>query len=155
MTTSLVNLNRYVNHSPKRKFLLTQVIRHLPVNETPANLKQTQVTSLAAVNPVALSILDSPRAKGDQPDIEQSDGQRQAGQMQEPPQVGAFQITKGFFNSTITNDKFCMSRTVRLRLVWWRRALQSRPATGDKSAYPSDEPARRGGMHETPVENTP
>jgi len=30
------------------------------------------------------------------------------------------------FNGTITNDKFCMSRTGRLQLSWWRLPLRAR-----------------------------
>jgi hypothetical protein len=29
-------------------------------------------------------------------------------------------------NGLITNDKFCFTRDVRLKLTWWRRALKQR-----------------------------
>ena len=63
--------------------------------------------------------------------------------------------THSHFNGIITNDKFCMSRTTWLRLTWWRRALRSRPARFNGSVYPSDETSRRGGTHETSLENPP
>jgi hypothetical protein len=31
-------------------------------------------------------------------------------------------------NGLITNDKFCFTREVRLKLTWWRRALKQRSA---------------------------
>ena len=58
-------------------------------------------------------------------------------------------------NGTITNDKFCMSRTGRLTLTWWRRPLRSRSAKADEGVYPSGEIACRGGIHETPMEGPP
>jgi hypothetical protein len=35
-------------------------------------------------------------------------------------------IMEGDFNGTITSDKFCLSRSVELRLTWWRRPLTQR-----------------------------
>ncbi len=49
-----------------------------------------------------------------------------------------------FFNGLITNDKFCMSRTTRLQLSWWRLPRNARqtisagvesPVTGNTAEY--------------------
>jgi hypothetical protein len=66
-----------------------------------------------------------------------------------------FEGPEPHLNGTITNDKFCMTRTGWLHLTWWRRPLRSRPAGADVSGYPSDETSRRGGTHETSVDNPP
>jgi hypothetical protein len=66
-----------------------------------------------------------------------------------------FQGTERMLNGTIANDKFCMTRTGRLHLTWWRRPLRSRPVGTDASGYPSDETSRRGGTHETSMEHPP
>ena len=42
------------------------------------------------------------------------------------------------FNGTITNDKFCMSRTGRLRLSWWRLPLMARETVTQAVEYPSE-----------------
>jgi hypothetical protein len=65
------------------------------------------------------------------------------------------QNPEGVFNGTITNDKFCLTRTGRLHLTWWRRPLRSRPTGVDASGYPADETSRRGGTHETSMEHPP
>jgi hypothetical protein len=71
-------------------------------------------------------------------------------------ETARFVIPKTFFNGIITNDKFCMIRTARLHLTWWRRALRSRPThVADEAVYPSNETSRRGGTHETSMENPP
>src|SRR6478672_2742862 len=57
-------------------------------------------------------------------------------------QPGGLHPPEAAFNGTITNDKFCMTRTGRLHLTWWRRPLRSRPAGADASGYPSDETSR-------------
>ena len=58
------------------------------------------------------------------------------------------------FNGLITNDKFCMSRAVRLKLTWSRRPLRlRRPSTGE-STYPLNENNRCGGADETPMANS-
>jgi hypothetical protein len=51
-------------------------------------------------------------------------------------------------NGLITNDKFCLSRTGRLALTWWRRALRLRdPAPKGADTVP-DLDSDRGGGHE-------
>ncbi len=42
------------------------------------------------------------------------------------------------FNGTITNDKFCMSRTGRLQLSWWRLPLRAREEVTNGVEYPSE-----------------
>src|SRR5581483_9710312 len=58
-----------------------------------------------------------------------------------------------FFNGIVTNDKFCMSRTARLRLSRYRHAPYPRQWVSHELAYPSDEPAHRGGPHETSLDH--
>jgi hypothetical protein len=72
------------------------------------------------------------------------------GQAQQP-----FDGVVSILNGTITNDKFCMSRTGRLTLTWWRRPLRSRSAKTDEGVYPSGEIACRGGIHESSMEGPP
>jgi|SRR5256712_13251363 len=38
---------------------------------------------------------------------------------------------KIFLNGLITNDKFCMSRTARLQLSWWRLPRSARQTISD------------------------
>ena len=49
-----------------------------------------------------------------------------------------FEQAKGQFNGTITNDKFCMSRTGHLRLSWWRLPLRAREKVTQAVEYPSE-----------------
>jgi hypothetical protein len=58
-------------------------------------------------------------------------------------------------NGLITNDKFCMSRTGRLELTWWRRPRRLRSQVAGKWAYSPDERVHRGGAYEAPVETSP
>lgn len=48
------------------------------------------------------------------------------------------QITMEDLNGTITNDKFCLSRTGRLRLSWWRLPLSARETVTQAVEYPSE-----------------
>jgi hypothetical protein len=73
----------------------------------------------------------------------------------DPSTQEMLQRAKVVFNGTITHDKFCMTRTGRLHLTWWRRPLRSRPAGADASGYPCDATSRRGGIHETSMEHPP
>ena len=52
------------------------------------------------------------------------------------------------FNGLITNDKFCLSRTGRLTLTWWRRALRLRDQAPGSSTTVPDLESDRGGGHE-------
>ncbi len=56
----------------------------------------------------------------------------------------AFQVAERHLNGLITNDKFCMSRTARLQLSWWRLPHNARqtssagvesPVTGNTEEY--------------------
>ena len=63
-------------------------------------------------------------------------------------------------NGTITNDKFCLSRHVRLHLSHWHLAQHSQPNVAASVSYPSDrdESTLRhhgGGHEETPMEMPP
>jgi|GEM_PF-4782897 len=63
------------------------------------------------------------------------------GQAQQPLDDG-----EGVFNGLITNDKFCLIRTGRLALSWWRRPLRLRnPAT---ATYLHEVSVPRGGAYE-------
>jgi hypothetical protein len=46
------------------------------------------------------------------------------------------------FNGLITNDKFCMSRTARLQLSWWRLPRSARQTRGEGVQYPVEENIR-------------
>ena len=57
-------------------------------------------------------------------------------------------ITEQNLNGLITNDKFCMSRTARLQLSWWRLPRNARqtistgvesPVTGNTEEYLSQQ----------------
>jgi hypothetical protein len=57
------------------------------------------------------------------------------------------------FNGLITNDKFCLIRTGRLVLSWWRRPLRLRdpaPAT-----YLHEVSVPRGGAYEAVMASAP
>src|SRR5437764_13161489 len=49
-----------------------------------------------------------------------------------------FDAFEEHFNGTITNDKFCLSRTGRLRLSWWRLPLRAREKVTQVVEYPSE-----------------
>jgi len=56
------------------------------------------------------------------------------------------QVRKQRLNGLITNDKFCLIRTGRLALSWWRRPLRLRdPAT---ATYLHEVSVPRGGAYE-------
>ena len=48
-----------------------------------------------------------------------------------------FEHTKSHFNGTITNDKFCMSRTGKLEFSWWRLPRSAR-ISATKKEYPTE-----------------
>jgi hypothetical protein len=43
------------------------------------------------------------------------------------------------FNGLITNDKFCMSRTARLQLSWWRLPRSARQISSEGVQSPVEE----------------
>jgi hypothetical protein len=45
-------------------------------------------------------------------------------------------ILELLLNGLITNDKFCMSRTARLHLSWWRLPRSARQTSGEGVQYP-------------------
>jgi hypothetical protein len=46
------------------------------------------------------------------------------------------------FNGLITNDKFCMSRTARLQLSWWRLPRSARQTSSEGVQSPVEENVR-------------
>src|SRR5581483_2236730 len=60
--------------------------------QAPANLKQTQVAPIGAVDPMALAALNGPPSAEEQPDIDQRHPQQQAGQAFEMIQVCMRQV---------------------------------------------------------------
>jgi hypothetical protein len=69
------------------------------------------------------------------------------------PQVMALAIDgqEAFINGLVTNDKFCMSRQIKIKLYWSRKPSRSRLR---KSAYAPTEISQQGGYHETPLADT-
>jgi hypothetical protein len=59
------------------------------------------------------------------------------------------------FNGLITNDKFCLSRTGRLALSWWRYPLRRRDPAPEGTDTVPDLEGDRGGGHETPLAGSP
>ena len=59
------------------------------------------------------------------------------------------------FNGLITNDKFCLSRTGRLALSWWRYPLRLRDPAPEGADTVPDLEDDRGGGHETPLAGSP
>ena len=125
-------------------------------------MKQTQIAAVRPMDDFDPILLDRQRAQENHPEVSQRRRDHQARQADRIRQMTLVQmkatallVREQGLNGTITNDKFCMSRTTRLHRTWWRRPLKSRVALEGESAYPSDETARRGGPHETPVENAP
>lgn len=53
-----------------------------------------------------------------------------------------FQKPESQLNGLITNDKFCMSRTARLQLSWWRLPRSVRQANSEGVQYPVEENIR-------------
>ena len=82
--------------------------------------------------------------QGKQKGIDQHDYAKQLETRLQRPQAGTFQgqfafgVAKTQFNGTITNDKFCLSRTGRLRLSWWRLPLSARETVTQAVEYPSE-----------------
>ena len=58
-------------------------------------------------------------------------------------------------NGLITNDKFCLSRTGRLALSWWRYPLRLRDPAPEGTDTVPDLEGDRGGGHETPLAGSP
>jgi hypothetical protein len=63
-----------------------------------------------------------------------------------------FEFFESYFNGLIANDKFCFTRTVRLKLTWSRFPLRLRAQSSD-ATYPPHEPTHCGGNNETSLEN--
>jgi hypothetical protein len=59
------------------------------------------------------------------------------------------------FNGLITNDKFCMIRTGKLKLNHWRLPLRRRKVVPGKKVYSAQQITECGGDHETPVDDSP
>jgi hypothetical protein len=125
----------------------------------PANAEHAQVPAVVAVDLIAQARFDGLHTKADQPHIEQTPRQGQARQALEMPQMGgfgidamAFQVAKHFFNGLITNDKFCMSRVVQLKLTWSRRPLRCREQDPGDQVYSGDEQVHHGGAYETSLD---
>jgi hypothetical protein len=66
-----------------------------------------------------------------------------------------FQVAEHFFNGLITNDKFCMVRTGKLRLSHWRLPLKRRIGTAEQKEYSAQQEIVCGGNHETSVDDPP
>src|SRR5687767_7948413 len=59
------------------------------------------------------------------------------------------------FNGLITNDKFCLSRTGRLTLNWWRYPLRRRADVSKGPGTVPDLERDRGGADEAPLASAP
>ncbi len=67
--------------------------------------------------------------------------------------TATFEVRKQRLNGLITNDKFCLIRTGRLALSWWRRPLRLRdPAT---AMYLHEVSVPRGGAYEAVMASAP
>ncbi len=65
-------------------------------------------------------------------------------------QSAVLSVFEIFFNGLITNDKFCMSRTARLQLSWWRLPRKARQTSSDEG-----ESSVKGNMqHYLPQQET-
>jgi hypothetical protein len=58
--------------------------------------------------------------------------------------AAGFVISEALLNGLITNDKFCITREVRLKLSWWRKPLKERVGVDTAEAVQSC-----GGKNET------
>src|SRR5262249_20283520 len=69
------------------------------------------------------------------------------------PQGMAFTIDgqEDFINGLVTNDKFCMSRQIQIKLRWSRQPYRFRPRN---SRYAPHETSHQGAYHETSVADT-
>jgi hypothetical protein len=59
------------------------------------------------------------------------------------------------FNGLITNDKFCMVRTGKLKLNHWRLPLKRRIGIPGEKVYSAQKVMECGGDHETPLDDPP
>jgi hypothetical protein len=66
---------------------------------------------------------------------------------------GIFQVSVINLNGLITNDKFCMVRTGKLKLNHWRLPLKRRIGVAGEKVYSAQQITECGGKHETPVED--
>jgi hypothetical protein len=69
-------------------------------------------------------------------------------------QSDVFGVFKILFNGLITNDKFCMSRTARLQLSWWRLPRSARQAISDGVESPVEEHFRNSLPQQETYEKT-
>ena len=69
-------------------------------------------------------------------------------------QTQIFGCFKIFLNGLITNDKFCMSRTARLQLSWWRLPRSARQAISDGVESPVEENVRNSLPQQETYEKT-
>jgi hypothetical protein len=60
-----------------------------------------------------------------------------------------------YFNGLITNDKFCLSRSGRLVLNWWRLPLRLRDRAREGAGTVPDQESDRGGAHEALLAGPP
>jgi hypothetical protein len=113
-----------------------------------------------AVELGALSVMETGRCQMRQPPEAEEDDQEEPIQTRAVRDHGAFEvpaapleILEGRFNGLITNDKFCLSRHVRLKLTWSRYPLRLRLCARASGAYLPGESAHvgthRGGSYET------
>jgi hypothetical protein len=137
-----------------------QVIGQLSFDQPQADLKDAQVPAIHSVHQLAQALPNTPTAEGDEPKVEQSHRQGEARQAQKMTQHRAFQvkamlfeIAEHLFNGLITNDKFCLTRTGKLRLSHWRRPLRLRAPETRQTVYSASEESDCGGNHETQVED--
>jgi hypothetical protein len=66
-----------------------------------------------------------------------------------------FQKAEQVLNGLITNDKFCMVRTGKLKLSHWRFPLKRRIGTAEQKEYSAQQIIECGGNHETSVDDPP
>ncbi len=57
-------------------------------------------------------------------------------------------------NGLITNDKFCMSRTARLQLSWWRLPRSARQPSKEEVQFSVEEHVREYLPHQETHEKT-
>jgi len=57
-------------------------------------------------------------------------------------------------NGLITNDKFCMSRTARLQLSWWRLPRSARQPSKEEVQFSVEENVREYLPHQETYEKT-
>ncbi len=69
-------------------------------------------------------------------------------------QAHVFGLFKILLNGLITNDKFCMSRTARLQLSWWRLPRSARQPNSQGVQSPVEENVREYLPHQETYEKT-